>query len=144
MPKRSAGLMLFKREAGELRVLLVHPGGPFWQKRDLGSWSIPKGEYAEDEDPRAVALRVTGGKRLVTRSLPVTLPSAWEPPQRLRRWSLDHLDTQGPESRPTKPVGVAGHLVAFVELTDRLKRSAANEPGAGSEPRDGRSKPLGI
>jgi predicted NUDIX family NTP pyrophosphohydrolase len=57
MPKRSAGLLLFKREAGELRVLLVHPGGPFWQKRDHGSWSIPKGEYAEDEDPRAVALR---------------------------------------------------------------------------------------
>jgi predicted NUDIX family NTP pyrophosphohydrolase len=57
MPKRSAGLILFKREAGELRVLLVHPGGPFWQKRDRGSWSIPKGEYAEDEDPRTVALR---------------------------------------------------------------------------------------
>jgi predicted NUDIX family NTP pyrophosphohydrolase len=57
MPKHSAGLILFKREAGEVRVLLVHPGGPFWQKRDHGSWSIPKGEYAEDEDPRAVALR---------------------------------------------------------------------------------------
>jgi predicted NUDIX family NTP pyrophosphohydrolase len=57
MPKRSAGLILFKREAGELRVLLVHPGGPFWQKRDHGSWSIPKGEYTEGEDPRAVALR---------------------------------------------------------------------------------------
>ena len=57
MPKRSAGLLLFKRQAGELRVLLVHPGGPFWKKRDLGSWSLPKGEYAEGEDPRAVALR---------------------------------------------------------------------------------------
>jgi len=48
---------LFKRDADELRVLLVHPGGPFWQKRDLGSWSIPKGEYVDGEDPRAVALR---------------------------------------------------------------------------------------
>ena len=57
MPKRSAGLILFKREAGDLRVLLVHPGGPFWQKRDLGSWSIPKGEYVDGEDPRAIALR---------------------------------------------------------------------------------------
>jgi predicted NUDIX family NTP pyrophosphohydrolase len=57
MPKRSSGLMLFKREAGDLRVLLVHPGGPFWQKRDLGSWSIPKGEYVDGEDARAVALR---------------------------------------------------------------------------------------
>jgi predicted NUDIX family NTP pyrophosphohydrolase len=57
MPKRSAGLLLFKHETGELRVFLVHPGGPFWQKRDLGSWSIPKGEYVEGEDARAVALR---------------------------------------------------------------------------------------
>jgi predicted NUDIX family NTP pyrophosphohydrolase len=57
MPKRSAGLLLFKRAGDALRVLLVHPGGPFWQKRDHGSWSIPKGEYTEDEDPRAVALR---------------------------------------------------------------------------------------
>ena len=38
-------------------MLLVHPGGPFWEKRDLGAWSIPKGEYAEGEDPRACALR---------------------------------------------------------------------------------------
>ena len=57
MPKRSAGLLLFKYAAGELRVLLVHPGGPFWQKRDLGSWSIPKGEYLHGEDAAAVALR---------------------------------------------------------------------------------------
>jgi predicted NUDIX family NTP pyrophosphohydrolase len=57
MPKRSAGLLLFKYQAGELRVLLVHPGGPFWQKRDRGSWSIPKGEYLDGEDAAAVALR---------------------------------------------------------------------------------------
>ena len=57
MPKRSAGLLLYKREPDELRVLLVHPGGPFWKKRDAGSWSIPKGEYDEGEDARAVALR---------------------------------------------------------------------------------------
>jgi predicted NUDIX family NTP pyrophosphohydrolase len=57
MPKRSAGILLFKRDAGEVRVLLVHPGGPFWQKRDRGSWSIPKGEYVDGEDARTVALR---------------------------------------------------------------------------------------
>jgi predicted NUDIX family NTP pyrophosphohydrolase len=57
MPKRSAGLLLFKRDADALRVFLVHPGGPFWKKRDRGSWSIAKGEYGEGEDPRAVALR---------------------------------------------------------------------------------------
>jgi predicted NUDIX family NTP pyrophosphohydrolase len=57
MPKRSAGILLFQRDSGELRVLLVHPGGPFWKTRDHGSWSIPKGEYLEGEDARAVALR---------------------------------------------------------------------------------------
>jgi predicted NUDIX family NTP pyrophosphohydrolase len=57
MPKRSAGILLFKREPGALRVLLVHPGGPFWHKRDRGSWSIPKGEYVEGIDACAVALR---------------------------------------------------------------------------------------
>jgi len=57
MAKRSAGLLLFKRTADGGRVLLVHPGGPFWAKRDAGSWSIPKGEHADGEDGRAAALR---------------------------------------------------------------------------------------
>jgi len=51
-PKRSAhsaGLVLYRRRDGKLEVLLVHPGGPFWQKRDDGAWSIPKGEIAENE-----------------------------------------------------------------------------------------------
>jgi predicted NUDIX family NTP pyrophosphohydrolase len=52
--KRSAGVLL-RREDG--RVLLVHPGGPFWAKRDAGAWSIPKGEHADDEDPLACARR---------------------------------------------------------------------------------------
>lgn len=54
---RSAGLLLFRRVHEELEVLLVHPGGPFWAKRDLGAWSIPKGEHAEDEDALAAARR---------------------------------------------------------------------------------------
>jgi predicted NUDIX family NTP pyrophosphohydrolase len=57
VPKRSAGILLFKRGADGLRVLLAHPGGPFWRGRDRSSWSIPKGEYGEGEDARAVALR---------------------------------------------------------------------------------------
>jgi predicted NUDIX family NTP pyrophosphohydrolase len=48
MPKRSAGILLFRRRGGEVEVLLMHPGGPFWAKKDLGAWSIPKGEYCED------------------------------------------------------------------------------------------------
>ncbi|HUQ92409.1 MAG TPA: NUDIX domain-containing protein [Bryobacteraceae bacterium] len=57
MPKRSAGLLLFRRRGGNVEVFLVHPGGPFWSKKDLGAWSIPKGEYAEGEDPLEAALR---------------------------------------------------------------------------------------
>lgn len=57
MAKVSAGLMLWKRGAGGLRVLLVHPGGPFWTKRDLGAWTIPKGEFGADETPLAAARR---------------------------------------------------------------------------------------
>jgi predicted NUDIX family NTP pyrophosphohydrolase len=53
VPKRSAGILLHRR--GE--VLLVHPGGPFWSKRDHGAWSIPKGEYGDGEDPLAAARR---------------------------------------------------------------------------------------
>ena len=49
--------MLYRAADGGPEVLLVHPGGPFWVKKDLGAWSIPKGEYAPDEDPRAAALR---------------------------------------------------------------------------------------
>jgi predicted NUDIX family NTP pyrophosphohydrolase len=55
--KVSAGLLLFRRGAGGLEVLLVHPGGPFWAKRDLGAWSIPKGELLPDEEPLAAARR---------------------------------------------------------------------------------------
>jgi len=55
--RRSAGLLLYRRPAGGLEVLLVHPGGPFWQKKDLGAWSIPKGEFADGEDALAAARR---------------------------------------------------------------------------------------
>ena len=57
MAKRSAGLLLYRESDSEPEVLLVHPGGPFWAKRDAGAWSIPKGEYEEGEDPLACALR---------------------------------------------------------------------------------------
>ena len=57
MAKESAGLLLFRRRAGALEVLLVHPGGPFWAKKDQGAWSIPKGEYGPGEDPLVSARR---------------------------------------------------------------------------------------
>jgi predicted NUDIX family NTP pyrophosphohydrolase len=59
--KHSAGILLFRRtEAGGVEFLLVHPGGPFWSKRDLGAWTIPKGGLEEGEDPRDCALREMG------------------------------------------------------------------------------------
>jgi predicted NUDIX family NTP pyrophosphohydrolase len=57
MPKKSAGLLMYRWRHRILEVFLVHPGGPFWQKKDLGSWSIPKGEYTAEEDPLEVAKR---------------------------------------------------------------------------------------
>jgi len=53
----SAGLLLYRRSPRGLEVFLVHPGGPFWAKKDLGAWSIPKGELEPDEDPLAAARR---------------------------------------------------------------------------------------
>ena len=55
--KRSAGILMYRGSAPELELLLVHPGGPFWAKRDDGAWSIPKGEYAPGEDPQEAARR---------------------------------------------------------------------------------------
>ena len=57
MAKRSAGLLLYRRQDEWIEVFLVHPGGPFWAKKDLGAWSIPKGEYSDGEDPLGAARR---------------------------------------------------------------------------------------
>lgn len=57
MPKRSAGLLLFRRKGEKVECLLVHPGGPFWAKRDDEAWSIPKGEYEVGNDPLVAAKR---------------------------------------------------------------------------------------
>lgn len=57
MPKRSAGVLLYRVTDGSVDVLIGHPGGPFWAKKDEGAWSIPKGEYVEGEDPWAAAQR---------------------------------------------------------------------------------------
>lgn len=57
MAKRSAGILIYRRNAERLEVLLVHPGGPFWRKKDQGAWSIPKGEPAEGEDLLVAARR---------------------------------------------------------------------------------------
>lgn len=60
MAKMSAGILLYKRDEGEVKVMLVHPGGPFWAKKDKAAWSIPKGEVDEDEDNLTAAKREFG------------------------------------------------------------------------------------
>ncbi len=57
MGKVSAGLLVYRKSSTDLEVLLVHPGGPFWAKKDEGAWSIPKGEIEEGEEPLQVAIR---------------------------------------------------------------------------------------
>jgi predicted NUDIX family NTP pyrophosphohydrolase len=57
MAKRSAGLLMYRWHNGELQVFLVHPGGPFWAKKDIGAWSISKGEYLDGEIPLEAAKR---------------------------------------------------------------------------------------
>ena len=57
MPKRSAGLLMFRRKGDGLEVLLVHPGGPFWKNKDLGAWTIPKGEHDAGEEALSAAAR---------------------------------------------------------------------------------------
>ena len=55
--KHSAGILLFRRNGGEAEFLLVHPGGPFWARKDAGAWTIPKGQVEAEEGPRACAIR---------------------------------------------------------------------------------------
>ncbi len=55
--KQSAGILLYRKADGVLQVFLVHPGGPFFKNKDAGAWSIPKGEFLDDEEPLAAAKR---------------------------------------------------------------------------------------
>ncbi|SPM34051.1 Predicted NTP pyrophosphohydrolase, NUDIX family [Mycobacterium rhizamassiliense] len=57
MPKLSAGVLVYRARDGVVEVLIAHPGGPFWARKDDGAWSIPKGEYDDGDDPWAAAQR---------------------------------------------------------------------------------------
>ena len=57
MPKRSAGILMYRTDGSDISILLVHPGGPFWRTKDAGAWSIPKGEIGEGEEAAAAARR---------------------------------------------------------------------------------------
>jgi predicted NUDIX family NTP pyrophosphohydrolase len=85
MPVRSAGILLYKRVDRELLVLLAHPGGPFWRGRDDSAWSIPKGEYADSEDPLAAA------RREFREELGSDAPAALRPLGEIRQKSGKHV-----------------------------------------------------
>jgi predicted NUDIX family NTP pyrophosphohydrolase len=57
MPRSSAGLVVYRRVGKGIELFLVHPGGPYWAKKDAGAWSFPKGEHSDEEDPLTVARR---------------------------------------------------------------------------------------
>ena len=71
----SAGILMYRRSKAGILVLLVHPGGPFWRNRDLGAWSIPKGELDDGEDAEAAARREFKEELGMERHWPA--PAAW-------------------------------------------------------------------
>ena len=71
MPSKSAGIIAYRKRAS-IEVLLVHPGGPFWRNKDLGAWSIPKGEYADGDDAEIAARREFGEELGQELSVPLT------------------------------------------------------------------------
>jgi predicted NUDIX family NTP pyrophosphohydrolase len=96
MPKRSAGILLYRRRGRDaVEVLVVHPGGPFWARKDDGAWSIPKGEYEPGEDPLATARREFGEETGATeeatiKSLPIALGSFRQPSGKIiEAWAVE-------------------------------------------------------
>jgi predicted NUDIX family NTP pyrophosphohydrolase len=71
MPSTSAGILAYRKRR-EVEVLLVHPGGPFWRNKDIGAWSIPKGEHTDREDPEAAARREFAEELGFALSMPLT------------------------------------------------------------------------
>ena len=92
MPKTSAGMLLFRRSASSgLEVLLVHPGGPFWARKDTGAWSVPKGEIESGEDPLACARReLMEETGCAAEGDPIPLDALKQPSGKLvRAWALE-------------------------------------------------------
>jgi predicted NUDIX family NTP pyrophosphohydrolase len=91
--KLSAGLLVYRLVRGTVEVLLVHPGGPYWAKRDDGAWSLPKGEYGPDENPLDVAIREFReelGSDPPTGRSPVLLGELRQPSgKRVTAWALE-------------------------------------------------------
>lgn len=91
MSKQSAGLLIFRKGPNGIEVLLVHPGGPFWAKKDQGAWSIPKGEFEENEEPFQAALREFSEETgLVPQGNPISLTPLKQPSGKLiYAWAME-------------------------------------------------------
>jgi predicted NUDIX family NTP pyrophosphohydrolase len=122
VPARSAGLLLYRTTTAGLEVLLAHPGGPFWARKDDGVWSVPKGEYEEGDDALAAARREFGEETGL--SLPAGLP--WplgevtqRSGKRVTAWALEgDLDLTGASSNTFEmewPRG-SGRIGSFPEV----------------------------
>jgi predicted NUDIX family NTP pyrophosphohydrolase len=126
VPARSAGLLLYRTTTAGLEVLLAHPGGPFWARKDDGVWSVPKGEYEEGDDALAAARREFGEETGL--SLPAGLP--WplgevtqRSGKRVTAWALEgDLDLTGASSNTFEMEWPreSGRLAEFPEV-DRIE-----------------------
>lgn len=88
--RRSAGILLYRFSHDEPEFFLVHPGGPFWANKDIGAWTIPKGEFGEDEDALTAAIREfeeETGKKLSGNFLPLT-PIVQKAGKEVNAWAI--------------------------------------------------------
>lgn len=98
MPKRSAGILAYRYHQQQLEILLVHPGGPFYAKKDEGVWSIPKGEYEDGEDPLQVAkneFKEETGNVILHNHLVELMPVKLKSGKTIRCWASEENFEQG-------------------------------------------------
>jgi predicted NUDIX family NTP pyrophosphohydrolase len=113
MPKLSAGVLLYRIRDGVVEVLIAHPGGPFWARKDDGVWSIPKGEYTDGEDPWTVA------QREFSEELGLPVPAG------------PHIDF-GPLKQPSGKVVTAFAVQGDLDITDTCSNTFELEWPKGS------------
>ncbi len=121
MPRISAGLLFFRSGPAGLEVLLVHPGGPFWARKDLGAWSIPKGEILPGEDPLTAARReVAEETGFDTQGEAVSLGQVKQPGGKVvHAWALGRDADPGALRSNTFPLELpkgSGRMVEFPEV----------------------------
>jgi predicted NUDIX family NTP pyrophosphohydrolase len=130
--QRSAGVLLFRRQPDGLRVLLGHPGGPFWRNKHTGAWSIPKGLVESGEDERAAALREFSeetGSKLDGKDMVALGETTLRSGKTVMAWAVEgDLDVASLASNPVRlewPRG-SGTIVEFPEI-DKIRWCALDE-----------------